>query len=465
MRWRELALAAWIVAAGCGPTLIWSGRSADRSRTIEVVEEGGRTYVVVDGKRRAAYRGISAQSLALAGDHIAFAARIASRWVVVFDGKHGESWDSVGPIVLTPAGRIAYAAERAGGWHVVTDGVVGPRFDAILAGTLMFGPEGKQVAYVGTRDGRVHAVIDGRLGPTFDGIGQLTLAADGRVAYAARRLLDAYVVVGEQPSQRWSAVSKLQLAPNGRTVYAASDGTDWRVVIDGQLGPALDVVRRIVVRDDGKHVAWIGRYARLFVLALDNAPIAAWPALDPSKVTFRASAIGHGVGLAYVAPVETGGERLVVDGTPGAVYDEVRTPVWSRDGRIAYAARRARTWWFVLDGQEIASGTWISDPVFSRDGQRVAYVKREGKASFVVVDGRDHRFDLVFEDTLTFAADGRRWAVVAGDLAREKLYITLDGKTRIELPSIEIYSSAARAAKSDDLLRTWTQIEVDRPRS
>ena len=468
------ALAALLGLVGCGPSLIWSGRTADRRHAVDVIEDAGLHYVLVDGQRRAAYRGIAGWSIAFSerGD-LAFAARVGRRWVVVRDGVAGEAWDSVGELVFSATGRLAYAAERAKGWHVVVDGRAGPRLDAILAGTLRFSADGRRVVYAGEAAHRVHVVADGKLGPAFDGVGRLELSPDGaRVAYAARRGLDAHVVIDDTVGPRWSAVGKLALSPRGgRVAHAGLDRDGWRVVTDGEPGPTVDAVRHLVFRDDGRHLAWIARIGPRDVLALDGAPVAAWPTLRTSAVSFRPSAApGAGPGLVHVAPADGGGERVVVDGVPGAVYHEVGTPIWSRDGRLAYAARRGDDWVLVLDGRELAGGTSIGDPVFSPDGRRLAYLARRGTAVLAVVDGREHRFDLALEGTLAFSADGRRWAVIAGDLAREQLFFAIDGVRRVPLPAIEVYAAAARRTASladlrttdNQILQAWSRAEADR---
>lgn len=470
-----LALAAAL--AGCGPSVIWSGRTPDRRHAVEVIEDAGLRYVVVDGKRRAAYRGIAGWSIAFSprGD-LAFAARVAGRWVVVHGGVAGAPWDGIGEIVFSPDGRLAYAAAHRGGWHVVVDGAPGPRFDAILAGTLRFGAGGRRVVYAGEARRRVHVVTDGRPGPAFDGVGRLELSDDGaHVAYAARRGIDAFVVVDDAVGPRWSAVGKLALAPRGgRVAFAGLDREGWRVVVDGEPGPTVDAVRHLAFRDDGRHLAWIARVGERDVLALDGAPVAAWRTLRPSAVSFRPSAApGDGPGLVHVAPVDAGGERVVVDGVPGATYREVGTPIWSRDGRLAYAARRGDDWVLVVDGRELPGGASVGDPVFSPDGRRLAYLVRRGKAMLAVVDGREHRFDLALEGSLAFSGDGRRWAVIAGDLAREELFFAVGvaGQVRrVPLPAFELYAAAARPTRSridlhtpdDEVLRAWSQAEAER---
>src|SRR5262245_58215909 len=115
----RIALVLAVAIAGCGPTVLWSGHTADRHVRVEVIQEGGLQYVVLDGKRRSAYRGIAGWSIAFsARGHLSYAAQVGRDWVVVADGLVSERWSAVGALVLSPDGRLAYAAERDGGWHV-----------------------------------------------------------------------------------------------------------------------------------------------------------------------------------------------------------------------------------------------------------------------------------------------------------------------------------------------------------
>jgi hypothetical protein len=461
VRAHSLVALALVLACSCGPTVVWSGRTPDRVHRVDVIRDRDLDFVVVDGKRRAAYRGVAGWSIALAREHIAFAARVAGRWVVVHDGVISrDQWDGIGELRLGLDGKLVYVALRDGGWYVVVDGARGPRVDSVLAKTLRIA--GNHVAYVAKRGATVHAVVDGRIGPAFDGIGQISLDGDGRYAYAARKALDAHVVVNGSVGPRSGGVSLLELGPQGHVAYVATFGDEQRLVRDGVIGPAVESIRSLHFRDDGKHVAWVGRLEGLDVIAIDDAPIAAWSEGRPAKLAFRPSVLAADpthVGLAFVMPVD-GGERLVLDDVTGPLFDEVRAPVWSRDGRMAYAARRGTRWKIVVDDQELDAGDTVGDPVFS--GSRMAYAGRRGKSSYVAVDGRTFTFDLVFEDTVAFSADGTRWGAVAGDRTREQLFIVIDGTRRVPVAVRELYSAVASGG-GETTLREWTQAELDRP--
>jgi hypothetical protein len=452
-------LALAIALSACGPKTIWTGRTADRLHRVDVMRDGGLDFVMIDGKRRAAYRGVAGWSIALARDHIAFAAKVGARWLVVHDGRMSrETWDGIGALRLTDDDRLVYIAHRAGGWHVVAGDRVGPRVDAILDTTLTLA--GTHVAYVAQLGSHTHAVVDGKLGPAFDGIGQLSLDADGRYAYAARRGLDAFVVTAAGTGARCDGVAMLTLGPRGHVAYVATLGDDQHVAVDGNLGPTIDAVSHLIFRDDGEHVAWIGRLGDSDILVLDDKPLGTWPHRRAAKLAFRPTVANRaGSGLAYVAPTDHG-EQVVVDGTLGPIYDEIRTPIWSKDGRLAYAARRGAQWLIVADDRELPAGDSVGDPVFA--GHRLAFAGQRGNRGFVTVDDQTFTYDFVFEDTVAFSADGRRWGAVAGDRAREQLFIVIDGAREVLVTVRELYSAVASGG-DDSTLRRWTQAELERP--
>jgi len=439
------------LACGCGPSLVWTGRTPDRLHAVTVTRTSGLDFVAVDGQRRAAYRGIAGWSIALARHHIAFAARVDGRWVIVRDGHvEPERWDGIGALQFTDTGTLVCLVERAGGWHVVTNGVVGPRHDAILAGTLR--TSGSHVAYVAQQANRSRVIVDAVPQELFDGISQLVLRPDGRTAYVARRGLDMHAVIDGHVGPARERVSMVELGPRGRSAYAASFGDEARIVIDGELGPAVDSIRLIRFSDDGTRVAWLGRLGTLDVLALDDKPVAAWPSRREPKFAFRPGTSS----LAYVASTPNG-ERVIVDNVAGPIFDEVRTPVWGPNG-VVYAALRAGKWIIVDGGRELDAGDAVGDPVVT--STRLAYGGRRGKSAYVAVDGKTFTFDLVFADTIAFSRDGRRWAAVVGDRTRERLYIVVDGRQRVPVDVHELYSSVASG--KDDALVAWTRAELER---
>lgn len=446
-----------LAAAGCAPTVIWSGHSADRRHSFEVVQEADHQRVIVDGARRAAYTRVAAWSLQTTGSRIVHAARLGRDWVVVDAGRPGARWDGIGELAVA-GDRTAYAAERAGRWQVVVDGVPGPAWDAVLAGTLRLSPTGEHVVYAARDAGGVHVVIDGAIGAAWDGVAQLMFCDDGaHVGYVARAGDQATVVVDGEPGPRYREIARLRL-PGARPVYAARDASGWRVIA-AEPSPPYREVRAIVTA--GEHAAWIAREDGGELVACDGAIVARAARFDPARL-----ALVRGCDVVYATRDRDGVH--VVHGAIDQIYDEVGPLVIGPGGRIAFAARRAGAWSIVVDARPRPAGSYAGDPVFSADGTRLAYVARRGRRWLAVVDDRAYGFDLVIDGTLAFSRDGRHWAVIGGDLAREQLFFAVDGTRRVPLAPVEIYSAGERAAihpaPGDDgsVLRAWAAAEADR---
>ena len=447
------------VLAGCAPTVIWTGHTADRRHAIEIAAGDGVQWVAVDGARRAGYKQIAAWSIVTgAPDRVVYAAAVGGDWVVVDDGRRGPAWTGIGEIAIA-GHRTAYSAERGGRWHVVVDGVAGAAWDSLLASTLRFSADGAHVVYVARDSQGAHVVVDGRAGSAWPGAAQLVVSPSGaHVAYAARVGETWRVVVDGVAGPTASAVRWLAFA--GETpVYAATGPDGVRVVLGATPSEPYRAVRALVT--SGGHAAWIARDGEGDLAACDGAIVGRAATLAESRL-----AVVRGCELAYGAQ-DGAAWRVVTRAGADDAYDEVGTLVVA-SGHLAYAARRGATWQIVVDGQAREGGSLVGDPVLSPDGARVGFVARRGRW-VAVVDARVVPFDLVMEGTLAFSADGQRWAVLAGELATERLFFALDGTRRIPLASAEVYSAAAQFSATSpfgdhgDILRRWTAAEANKP--
>lgn len=451
-------LALALAAAGCAPTLIWSGHTADRRHTFEVVQESDHQRVIVDGVRRAAYSSVAAWSLQTAGSRIVHAARLGHDWVVVDAGRPSARWDGIGELAVS-GDRTAYVAERGGRWQVVVDGVAGPAWQSVLAGTLRFSPTGAHLVYVARDASGAHVVVDGAIGPAWDAVAHLVFSEDGAHAgYIARSGDDVMVVVDGELGPRHREVARLRLV-GAQPVYAARDAGGWSVVA-AEVSPPYREVRTIVTA--GGHAAWIARDDDGELVACDGAIAARASAIDPARL-----ALVSGCDVAYAT--RDGGGVRVAHGAIDQHYDEIGNIVVGPGGHVAFAARLAGTWYMVVDARARPVGSYAGDPVFSADGTRLAYVARRDHHWLAVVDDRAFAFDLLIDGTLAFSHDGRHWAVIGGDLARERLFVAVDGTRRVPLAPAEIYSAGERAvihaAPGDDgaVLRAWAAAEADKP--
>jgi hypothetical protein len=457
------------VLAGCGPTLVWHGKSPDRRHDVRVIEKRGQ-FVVHDGARGPTFDGIAIGALAFSPDskRLAYAASRGASWRLVVDGREGPPFSAIGTALFsTDSRRVAYIAQRGRAWHVVIDGAIGPPFDAILAGSLTFSADGTRVAYAGHRTDGDHAVFDGAVGPAYRGLRQLQFSPDGaHVGYLARVITDdAVAVVDGAVGSAFATVDALTFAPaGGRVAYIAQTREGWHAVVDGTPGPAWDLVRGVAFSGDGSHVAYVARRAQ------GETRVIADGVEGPAFTGVRPASLAFGPGASAPTYIAQRDLRFFVvhAGTEGVAFDDVRAPVWSSDGtHWAYVGQLGARQTLVLDGVEGARERSFGDVVFAPGGARLAYAARRGPNVAVVVDGKAHVFDIVLDGTLAFDARGRHWGCIAGSRAQRRFDVVVDGVPTSIVDVNETIDLAIRAAASggntrdgDRLLRAWVSAEL-----
>lgn len=130
--------------------------------------------------------------------------------------------------------------------------------------------------------------------------------------------------------------------------------------------------------------------------------------------------------VAYLAT--TGGKWMaVVDGSEGKAYDGVFGSIeFSPDSRrVAYPARTGGIWTVVLDGVEGKPYDDVGGPVFSPDSQRVAYRAKSAGSWALVVDGSEGKGYEGRSGAIVFSPDSRRVACVAK--TGERSTVVVDG--------------------------------------
>jgi hypothetical protein len=466
---RVSAAIGFVSIVGCGPTLVWHGKSPDRVHDVRVIEKRGQ-FVVHDGTRGPTFDGIAIGALSFSPDskRLAYAASRGASWRLVVDGREGPPFSAIGAAQwATDSKRVAYIAQRGRAWHVVIDGAIGPAFDAILAGSLVFSADGKRVAYAGHRADGDHAVVDGAVGPAFRGIRQLQFSASGaHVGYLARVFTDdAVAVVDGTSGSAFGMLDALTFAPVGdRVAYIAQTREGWHAVVDGTPGSAWDLVRGLAFSSDGAHVAYVARRAQGETrVIVDGAEGPAFTGVRPATLAFGPGASEP----TYVAQRDL--RFFVVHaGSEGVAFDDVRAPVWSSDGaHWAYVGLLGARQTLVLDGVEGARERSFGDVVFAPVGSRLAYTARRGPNVAVVVDGKSHEFDIVLDGTLVFDASGRHWGCIAGSRAKRRFDVVVDGVATSIVDVNETIDLAIRAAaaggntrEGDRLLRAWVSAEL-----
>lgn len=414
---RSLGVAALITLQGCasGPRPIWSVASPDRAHRLELVEDGDRQWVSIDGRPGPAARAIAPMSVLVSpdGGHLAYVEVIGEQARVVRDGCAGPRFEGVAELAFDPSGEnLAYVAESRGRFRVIRDGKAGLARQGVLEATLRFSPDSKHLFYVeGGPPYRV--VIDETPGPSFDGVARLSVRRSDTgpsYAYLGRRAGATYVVTEQRETGPFQAVSAL-------------------------------------VRDPSSGLtAWVVEEPDRAVVYRDGAPV------DSRFVSIRGLSFQPGgSALAYVGLERGKALRVVHAGRTHGPYDEVSALSFSEDGRrFGYAALRGKTWDVVVDGRVVARETFSGPPVFSPDGARMGrLVHRNGRA-YAIVDQRAHALGAVILGTLAFSRDSRHFALIAGDRERRRLFAFVDGREgpRVEFAELTVGTLKALAGSA-----------------
>jgi hypothetical protein len=326
---------------------------------------------------------------------------------VYWDGQAGPELDGLVP--LPPDGsllrfspdrqHVAYLAATQGRRRarVGIDGSLGPELAGISDVPLTFSPTGGRIAYVAHVEGVFRMVVDHepQLGfvpalmpPLFDQSGNrmafVAVSPTGGprerviVDDVAQREYDGIIAwgLGDGETSEPRTLSSIVFGPDGRLAYVALEGSSMFAVIDGVEGPRFDEIHpQLLFSPDGAHVAYPARRGRHMT--------------------------------------------CVVDGGTQEPYDGVGRPVFSRDGRrLMYSAERGKRFALVVDGTP--EGDYAQSPNaygFSPDGERYAYPRTRNAhcAGALALRGRRRcrpEFDAI-ESRPVFSPDGDRLAYVA----------------------------------------------------
>lgn len=253
----------------------------------------------------------------------------------------------------------------------------------------------------------------------------LVVSADGhRVAYATEVARQWKVLVnqhvGLQSEEKlYDEVRDIVFSPDSqRMVYQARTDQLWRMVIDGGEHPQYQKLGRSIFSEDSMHLAYSAQKNGRWVAVIDGKET---PAYDEIRDLYFSPT---GVPV-YAARFGTQW-RMVIGTQQRKLYDEVRELLFSADGkRYAYIARQGKVRFLVVDGVEKAHFADISVFDFSPNGRRFAYAGQEGKQWILVVDDvRVKRYDRV--ESVIFSPDSNHLA--SGVTAQWKGYIRFDAK-------------------------------------
>jgi len=451
---RSVALLC-LLAAGCGPIVVWHGRSPDRARRAMIVEEGERQRIVVDGHASEPFDAVGFTHLAWTSRGPVVPVQRAGRWHVSAAGELGPGFEAIGEL-LVRADRLAYAAQDERGWRVVDDGVAGPAFDSLRAGSLALDAEGRRLLYIGRDAQGEHAVVDGEPGPAFDQIAALGLGAKAALAgYVGVRGGGADVVIDGRVVASGDEVTELALASSEPRWAAIVARRDHRLVVHGARSYPAPSAEQLAIAADGAHVAWIVPTGGTAQVWLDGAHLASHLEVDRLRFVPGSSA------LLYVAR-EADGAHVVHGGEVGPRLASVEALVASDAGHVGYVGTRGIGSVVVVDGVVRHRGEWAGALTLAARSDRFAFVAREAGRRFVITP--DARVELVrpFVDTLVLDPDGERWAIAVADPRTRRLEVVVDGRVVAPLDVDEVSAAALQGRDPVTIVRAIVLGELNR---
>lgn len=372
-----------------------------------IAEEAGKFHVVHNGKAGTPYTNILTPTLSPDGQRVAYQAYVEDKLRMVVDGREGEVADELEIPFFSPDSRhVAYQAKIAGRWNFVVDGRTYPGF-LTQHNQFGFSADSSQIAYVDS--------VDEHAKPRL-------VVTDLRFKRQLVRESTGAIMVISEDKTRIAATSEVG---NKQRVVELSFAKPESV----KEGPLYDSIKQLVISADGASVAYLAEKggARVVVLNGQEKP---FPAGDlVGSLVLRPGNKGLGFLTASTGTC-TLHQPFSNDGILKRQYDEVGELAYSSDGggyvylgRKETPGRKGRSIFLVVNGKEGPKFDKIIKPVFSPDGQRVAYrVRQDGKRFMVVSDlnGKVIRqcpdYEMVFPPV--FSADGKLLAYGAKDGAK-----------------------------------------------
>lgn len=450
------ALSVALLLAGCGPTVLWHGRSPDRTQRAVVIDDGREQRVVVDGEARRGWEAVGFTHLRWTSRGPVYPALANGRWHLVHGTERGPGYEDLGEI-LVEGDRVAYAGRDARGWRVVVDGEVGPPFASLRAGSVRFAPEGRRVSYVG-RDGEgEHAVVDGVPGPGYERIDRLTFGAKGAlVAYVGEQADGVELVVDGRVVARGDEVLELALARDEpRWAALVVVGRAYVLVRDGDAEEVPYGTSELTIAPDGARLAWITPAGPRVDVWVDGERVGTHREVDRLRFVGRTGA------LVYVAHEESG-QRVVSGRRAGPLVTAVEALVVSDAGHFGYVARVDGGRQVFIDGELRQRAEWAGALALAEHGDRWAFVVRRSGRRFVVTPDGRHPVARPFVDTLVLDETGAHWGIAMAEPDTRRVLVVVDGSVVAPLDVDEVTAALMQGRDLTSVVRSIVAGELAR---
>ncbi len=327
-------------------------------------------------------------------------------------------------------GKVAFV-HGADDWQkVCMNDTCSARVDRVARGMPVISPDGNYWAAI-VRDGDdTRVMLNGQMSGRYDMIYALDFSPDSmKLAYIAQDGEEFFVYVNQDRHESYPLVHPdvgLVFSPDSEDlVYLAQTGDEeWSLIKNGTARAAFEEIKHLTFSPDSSRLAYAAKKDGKWHLAegADGGDIG--PAYDDiAHVAF----CPQSENLAYIARKEDG-SAMVVNGEEEGEFDEIPgQPMFSRDGeRLAYAVAEQRRgdvrMRMVLDGNTGPAFDRIGAYQFSPDGEDFAYMAEKDEKGRIVHNGEEHEaFDSVGIPVFSgqggrlgyMAAKDRQWHVWA----------------------------------------------------
>ena len=340
--------------------------------------------------------------------------------------------------------KVAWVDGEEGHQRVVLNGVPGKWYTEVPSYMMQFSMNGESFCFVAELGDRKIPVFNGVEGAIFEDLEMLRLSEDGAHTLAAGRVgAGVYRVYldGVMIRETTNRVRKPVLAVDGTAAWVESDaggGGEKVFTSAGYEGPAYKSIIEAP--------SFTTRRVELYYIAEKDGDqrylVRNGEELKPGMgVGYEFAVTPDSTFYAYASPNGNNGETMVVNGKIGPDFSSIwGAGEFNADGtRHAYDAKRGDEYVLVIDDAEFASGVKALKGIwgftFSPDGTRWAAAFRPNDEEYVmIVDGKEFARRKGKPRRIVFSRDGERvaWLEDAGSTWRA----ILDGEEGPEVRAI-----------------------------
>lgn len=297
------------------------------------------------------------------------------------DGKAGpKSQDTSDPAFSPDSSHCAYLAEISGKTWLVLDGkqkrVCGdlPADWSLENSTPVFSPDSRRLAFCGGQKGKVVVVVDDRVGPPCDEASGLIFSPDSHhFAYRAAKGGKQFVVADAQVGPGYEFADGPVYSQDSRHLaYVAGNGKRQFVVLDGRPGPAFETIIGLTFSPGSADITYCGRHAGKWTVMRGGRR---GPWFD--HVTYHAPS-PDAPGDVPPPPPPPGWPQWPYECRLG---EDEQSPYGLQTHRLAYVARQGKQWFVVIDG--------VVGPAYDRIITNGPYLQADGTVEFMAKRGSE----------------------------------------------------------------------------